>query len=66
MNNVIQGSNQLSLTNEIGCGKYYENIVLYAHSTGALVAAMYALITAVTMGVGEALLMVIFNSPFWS
>ena len=41
MSNVIQGSNQLSLTNEIGCGKYYENIVLYAHSTGALVAAMY-------------------------
>ena len=39
--NVIQGSNQLSLTNEIGCGKYYENIVLYAPSTGALLAAMY-------------------------
>ena len=29
------------LTNNIGCGKYYENIVCYAHSTGGLVAAMY-------------------------
>ena len=67
MSNVIQGSNQLSLTNEIGCGKYYENIVLYAHSTGALVAAMYGADNSSNNGSWRgAIDGYIFNSPFWS
>jgi alpha-beta hydrolase superfamily lysophospholipase len=45
-----------------GCGKVYDNVVMYAHSTGALVAGMYA-----TDGAWRgALDGFIFNSPFWS
>lgn len=47
-----------------GCGKNYEAIVCYAHSTGALVAGQYAS----DMGGGAwrgALDGFVFNSPFW-
>ena len=66
MSNDIKGSNQLLLTNEIGCGKYYENLVLYAHSTGALVAAMYGADNSSNNGSWRgAIDGYIFNSPFW-
>ena len=55
------------LTNNIGCGKYYENIVCYAHSTGGLVAAMYGADGSSSNGSWRgAIDGYIFNSPFWS
>ena len=50
-----------------GCGKYYENIVVYAHSTGGLVAAHYGADGSDNSGAWRgAIDGYIFNSPFWS
>eukprot|EP00036_Acanthoecidae_sp_10tr_P013602 CAMPEP_0206293804 /NCGR_PEP_ID=MMETSP0106_2-20121207/4325_1 /ASSEMBLY_ACC=CAM_ASM_000206 /TAXON_ID=81532 /ORGANISM="Acanthoeca-like sp., Strain 10tr" /LENGTH=838 /DNA_ID=CAMNT_0053724409 /DNA_START=240 /DNA_END=2753 /DNA_ORIENTATION=- len=47
-----------------GCGKVYENIVMYSHSTGGLVAALYG---ADRGGAWRgAIDGFIFNSPFWT
>ena len=51
-----------SVVQDGGCGKVYDNIVMYAHSTGALVAGQYA----TGGGWRGAVDGYIFNSPFWS
>ena len=49
-----------------GCGKVYENVVCYAHSTGALVAASYGARGSENSGAWRgALDGFIFNSPFF-
>ena len=45
-----------------GCGKVYDNIVVYAHSTGALIAGQYGM----EGGWRGAIDGYVFNSPFWS
>lgn len=50
-----------------GCGKYYEHVVVYAHSTGGLVAAHYGADGSKYSGAWRgAIDGYIFNSPFWS
>lgn len=63
----LKSSSPLPPTNNLregGCGKTYDTIVCYAHSTGALVAGQYAS----EVGGGGwrgAIDGYIFNSPFW-
>ncbi|GMH81744.1 hypothetical protein TL16_g09028 [Triparma laevis f. inornata] len=59
--NKLVGDDEMHLQDG-GCGKVYDGIVMYAHSTGALVAGQYA-----TGGAWRgAIDGYIFNSPFWS
>jgi len=56
--------NPSNLTDSIegGCGRVYSNIVVYAHSTGALIAGEYGMDGAWRGAVDG----YVFNSPFWS
>ena len=45
-----------------GCGQEYDEIILYAHSTGALVGALYAKLGQH----GDKIARIAFNSPFWA
>jgi alpha-beta hydrolase superfamily lysophospholipase len=50
------------VTEGSGCGRQYDRVVCYAHSTGALAAALYG-----TEGkLRDTIAGFIFNSPFWS
>ena len=51
-----------AITEAGGCGRKYDSVVCYAHSTGALIAALYG-----TDGLRrDSINSFVFNSPFWS